>query len=195
MTEALKVTQANKELRLGKRIMNIRTTEAATHMQIAKLNYAEVEGIYSANSVNPLDVRQLERFLFLLINNDRINNKFYKETKGLAQRLMWHESAAQIARNYSWDMAMRNYFSHFNPEGFTVAERLNRTRIEWSAVGENIAIGDDAVGIHLGFMSEQPFEQNHRANILSAQFTHCGIGIIRPADGLFFVSEIFLRLK
>jgi uncharacterized protein YkwD len=181
------------ELSFGRRKLMVYTDEAGSAIQQGHILVAELERVYRNFKINHCDNRQLEQLMLSLVNRDRTNNLYKDETNGLARPLAWHQRAAEVARAHSWDMAMRNYFSHHNPEGLTVAERVNRVKIQWLLLGENIAISDDVVAPHLGFMNEPPFKQNHRGNILNNQFTHCGIGVVKPSDGIFFVTQVFLK--
>lgn len=195
MSNSININLKQQKIQLRRRNLNVKAEEAASHMYSVKKTTAEVERVYKSFCINPLNIRELERLLFILTNKERGDLKYRLETRGQSKQLIWNERVAAIARSYCWDMTARNFFSHYNPEGLTIAERLTKARVEWSIVGENIAVGDDVAAAHIGFMEEPPFKENHRSNILDNRFTHCGIGVIRPADGLFFISEIFFKPK
>lgn len=77
------------------------------------------------------------------------------------------------ARNHSLDMAARDYFNHYSPEGEGPGERFNLAEYQGSTWGENIAWGyasPDAVVA--GWMSSS----GHCANIMNANFTEMGVG-------------------
>jgi uncharacterized protein YkwD len=72
------------------------------------------------------------------------------------------------------DMALRDYFDHFNPEGLSPHDRLDAMQPPplW-ATGENIAAGQDTPQeVVTGWMNSP----GHRANILTPGYTHMGIG-------------------
>lgn len=180
---------------IEKRSLTMLKDEAASCLKTARIPVSKVMHVYRKFNINPLDVRQLEKLMLYLINTERSDSKYSPETKGLAKSLLWHDQASEVARAYSWDMAMRNYFAHHNPEGITVAQRISRVKISWLLVGENIGVSHDVAAVHYGFMDEPSHQQNHRGNILNRHFTHIGIGICRPSDGILFISQIFLKLK
>jgi uncharacterized protein YkwD len=86
------------------------------------------------------------------------------------------------ARGHSADMLNRNYFSHTDPEGRTLKERLpaNLAARRWA---ENIWTGSgyDPRQVHhlaqmimVGWMNSP----GHRANILAPGYTHLGVGVM-----------------
>jgi uncharacterized protein YkwD len=86
------------------------------------------------------------------------------------------------ARGHSADMLKRNYFSHTDPEGRTLKERLpaNLATRRW---GENIWTGSgyDPRQVHylaqvimVGWMNSP----GHRENILAPGYTHLGVGVM-----------------
>jgi uncharacterized protein YkwD len=86
------------------------------------------------------------------------------------------------ARGHSADMLNRNYFSHTDPQGRTLKERLpaNFAARQW---GENIWTGRGydprqvrylAQVIMAGWMNSQ----GHRENILAPGYTHLGVGVM-----------------
>ena len=96
--------------------------------------------------------------------------------------LLKDESSRDAARGHSADMFNRNYFSHTDPEGRTVKERLPASlgARHW---GENIWTGSGydprqiqhlAQTIMAGWMNSS----GHRKNILSPDYSHLGVGVI-----------------
>jgi uncharacterized protein YkwD len=86
------------------------------------------------------------------------------------------------ARGHSADMLNRNYFSHTDPEGCALKERLpaNLATRQW---GENIWTGSgyDPRQVHhlaqmimVGWMNSP----GHRENILAPGYTHLGVGVM-----------------
>ncbi len=183
------------QISMSKRTLTLDKEEASTCLKTARVRVQDVMHVYSELGVDPSNVRALEKMMLSLINRDRLDPQYVAETKSKARALIWDEHVAQVARAYSWEMAMRNFFSHHNPENQTAVERISRINVKWLLLGENIGVGQDVAAAHFGFMDEPPFEQNHRANILNPEFSHAGIGICRPSDGVFFISEIFLKLR
>ncbi len=88
----------------------------------------------------------------------------------------------EMARAHSLDMVQRRYFSHYTPEGRSVADRADAAGLAYRIVGENLALAPDLQSAHDGLMASQ----GHRENILRPDFTRIGIGIYRE-EGLGLV--------
>jgi uncharacterized protein YkwD len=88
------------------------------------------------------------------------------------------------ARVHSLDMAERDYFSHYSPEGDGPSERISATGYQSRGWGENIArrgSAEEAVG---GWMNSS----GHCANIMRDSYDHIGIGRV---DNLW--TQVFAR--
>jgi uncharacterized protein YkwD len=108
-------------------------------------------------------------------------------------RLAFYEDLLPVARDYSRRMAEEHFFSHNDPDGKTVRERVDEADIRWRMVGENLAYSNGyvnpvAASLH-GWM-ESP---GHRKNILEADFTMTAIGVWIKDDGTVYFTEIFLK--
>lgn len=90
-----------------------------------------------------------------------------------------------LARAYAKDMFVRGYFSHYNPEGQSPFDRMDKAGIKYTAAGENLALAPSVYLAHQGLMNSP----GHRANILSADFSKVGIGAI---DGGIY-GEMFVQ--
>ena len=102
---------------------------------------------------------------------------------------------AIIARGHSYDMAMRRYLDHTSPDGVGPAERVRGAGISYDALGENIYMGDyredETMPSHA--VERWLASAEHRATMLSREFTDTGIGIARAADGSIYVTQDFIR--
>ncbi len=107
-----------------------------------------------------------ERVMFFLVNKER-------EKIGLGQ-LSYSQELTGLARDYARDMLSRGYFSHYNPEGESPFDRMEKRKINFLAAGENLALAPNVNLAHQGLMNSP----GHRANILSKDFGKVGIGII-----------------
>lgn len=58
----------------------------------------------------------------------------------------------------------------------------------WEKLGENVGVGIDADSLHDAFMASS----GHRANILG-DFNYVGVGVKSDADGLMWVTVIFMK--
>ena len=155
-----------------------------------------------------IHVSSLEKRIHNLINEERKKN-------GLSQ-LEWDDALAAVARNYSRDMAKRNFFDHYSPEGqdflkryqqagYQCAVRIDRT-IHMG--GENIALNHlyDSVTTINGqafydWNSQEKIagttvqgwmkSPGHRKNILTPYFKHEGIGVFITSDGKVYITQNF----
>ncbi len=121
---------------------------------------------------------------------DEINQ--VRRRSGLT-RLMFSEDLLSVARAYSRRMAEQHFFSHDDPEGRTVRERVDQADIRWRMIGENLAyssgyVNPVAASLH-GWM-ESP---GHRRNILEPDFNLTAVGVWINSDGTVYFTEIFLR--
>jgi len=109
---------------------------------------------------------EAERKMFDLVNAERIK-------VGL-KPLKWDVKIRDVARAHSRDMFERRYFSHINPEGKDVGDRLTDAGISFFIAGENLAYAPDVLRAHEGLMNSP----GHRANILNPDYRKIGIGVV-----------------
>lgn len=120
-----------------------------------------------------------ETLMFRLANCER-------ERRSLAPlacdlRLVW------ASRAHSRDMANRSYFDHYSPEGQNPFERMEGRGMQFSRAAENIAFAPTMGIAHLGWMNSK----GHRQNILNAEFSHGGVGVVRTEEG-YLLTGLFL---
>ncbi len=107
-----------------------------------------------------------ENAMIDLVNKER-------ESRGF-KALLFDAQLRSVARAHSEDMFQRGYFSHYSPEGQTVADRVLKAGIDFLVVGENLAYAPSLELAHQGLMNSP----GHRANILSPDFGKIGIGVL-----------------
>jgi uncharacterized protein YkwD len=90
------------------------------------------------------------------------------------------------ARAHSADMAGRGYFAHDTPDGVGVGTRVTGAGYRWSAVGENIAQGQQTPAAVMQAWMNSP---GHRANILNCRFSNIGIGLARPGRSPLWTQD------
>ncbi len=88
--------------------------------------------------------------------------------------LIWDNSITLVAREKSKDMFVRKYFSHYDPDGKNVGDRMDGNHVSYTLVGENLAYAPDIESAHEGLMNSE----GHRKNILEPRYHRIGIGII-----------------
>lgn len=121
---------------------------------------------------------ETEITMISLVNSERVS-------RGL-KPLVLDTGLRSIARVYSEDMFKKGYFSHYSPEGLSVADRMTQAGIDFLVVGENLAYAPDVAAAHKGLMNSE----GHRANILSTDYGKIGIGVI---DGGVY-EEMFTQV-
>ncbi|MCA1060875.1 cell wall-binding repeat-containing protein [Rossellomorea aquimaris] len=99
------------------------------------------------------------------------------------------KEAREVARAHSKDMAVRNYFSHDNPEGLSPFQRLSKAGISYTSAGENIAAGQfNAIAVH----DEWVNSAGHRKNILSPLFHNLGAGVYIGGEyGIYYTEDFY----
>lgn len=107
-----------------------------------------------------------EQAMIGLVNKERTS-------RGL-KALVFDEKLREVGRSHSKDMMERGYFSHYSPEGETVADRASKGGVDFLVIGENLAYAPNLELAHNGLMNSE----GHRANILSEDFGRIGIGVI-----------------
>lgn len=101
-----------------------------------------------------------------LVNKERTSRGF----KALIADLKLRD----IARAHSADMLKRGYFSHYSPEGLSVADRALNAGVDFLVIGENLAYAPSVELAHQGLINSA----GHRANILSSDYGKIGIGTV-----------------
>jgi uncharacterized protein YkwD len=83
------------------------------------------------------------------------------------------------AQRHADDMLARSYFAHRDPDGKTVRERAREAGFDWSAIGENIAEGQQSVK---EVVESWMRSAGHRENILDRRYTRTGVGLALGRD-------------
>jgi uncharacterized protein YkwD len=152
---------------------------------------------------------ELEREIHVLINKER-------RSHGLPV-LAWEKSLTDIARQHSHDMAKRNYFSHYSPEGHDFSYRYKQQGFTCGVLvgrmislgGENLALNHlfdsvtmvNGVATYYDWNSQQKIavvtvqgwmkSPGHRKNILTPYFKSEGIGAFITPDGNVYITQNF----
>jgi uncharacterized protein YkwD len=106
--------------------------------------------------------------------------------------LFWSCKLEEAARGHSEDMAELAFFSHTGSEGSEIGERVSERYYQWSAVGENIAAGQNSVDEVVDGWLSSP---GHCANIMHAEFTEMGAARIEAPGSQYspFWTQVFAR--
>ncbi|MCL4338364.1 CvpA family protein [Patescibacteria group bacterium] len=118
-----------------------------------------------------------ETTMLNLVNQARVQNGL----RGLSLDYRLRD----LARAYAKDMFARGYFSHYNPEGQSPFDRMQKAGISFLSAGENLALAPNVDLAFQGLMNSP----GHRANILSPEFHKVGVGVM---DGGIY-GEMFVQ--
>nr|WP_276322280.1 CAP domain-containing protein [Halomonas neptunia] len=99
-----------------------------------------------------------------------------------AEPLTWSCKLEAAAQMHSQDMAENDYFSHTDPDGEGIEQRVSSQDYNWQAVGENIAAGHSSVPAVVNGWLESP---GHCQNIMSAAFTEMGMAKVNGPDSRY----------
>lgn len=89
--------------------------------------------------------------------------------------LSWNEPLAGVAQDHSDDMVRRGFFSHTNPDGDSLGDRLGSVGVHWSRWAENIAAGQPTGEVVLDSWLASP---GHRENLENCLLTQHGVGLV-----------------
>ncbi|MBL4846527.1 MAG: PKD domain-containing protein [Planctomycetes bacterium] len=105
--------------------------------------------------------------------------------------LSYDFQAESAAKGHSIDMAKRGYFDHVTPEGWQPTDRLRATGAKgYVGAGENLAAGQPTPA---DVMKSWMNSAGHRANILSPDFTHLGVGVATYQGSTLIWTQVFLK--
>jgi uncharacterized YkwD family protein len=126
-------------------------------------------------------LEQQEQEMLELINAER--------AKAGLQPLIIDLSLSRVAELKSKDMIDQQYFSHESPTYGSPFEMMKRFGISYQAAGENIACNQTVAAAHQALMNSP----GHRANILSSEYTHIGLGIVKGGTCGMMFTQMFIR--
>jgi uncharacterized YkwD family protein len=91
----------------------------------------------------------------------------------------------KVARIKAKDMIDNNYFDHNSPTYGSPFDMMNKFGVQYNTAGENLAGNSSVEGAHTSLMNSQ----GHRENILKADYTNVGIGVVDGGQyGKMFVQ-------
>lgn len=120
---------------------------------------------------------------------DRINA--IRQQQGL-EPLEPNPQLAQVARDYSQQMARQNFFSHTSPSGEDPADRVRAGGLTYWMVGENLFQATNVPDLVPAAVEGWMNSPGHRQNILQSGYTETGVGIWRE-DNTYYVTQLFMR--
>ncbi|OES43831.1 CAP domain-containing protein [Domibacillus iocasae] len=118
-------------------------------------------------AANAESVNAFEQEVAKLVNEER--------AKAGLKALELDTKLSEVARAKSQDMKDKGYFSHQSPTYGSPFDMMKQFGITYKAAGENIAKGQQTPE---EVMKAWMNSDGHRKNILSANFTHIGVGYV-----------------
>lgn len=94
----------------------------------------------------------------------------------------------KLARMKSQDMINKGYFSHNSPTYGSPFDMMKAYGVSYRTAGENIAGNQSVQAAHTALMNSS----GHRANILNANYTHVGIGIVEGGPYGMMFTQMFV---
>ncbi|HET6363584.1 MAG TPA: CAP domain-containing protein, partial [Nitrospirota bacterium] len=150
----------------------------------------------------------LEKQIHSLINKER-------RKQGLSL-LEWDDALSGIAQKHSRDMAARNYFDHYSPEGRDFSYRYQQGGYQCVVrTGGTVYMGAENIALNYLYDSVTTVNgrayydwntqdkiaettvrgwmksRGHRKNILTPYFKHEGIGVIIAPDDRVYITQNF----
>jgi uncharacterized YkwD family protein len=123
-----------------------------------------------------------EQQVIELVNRER-------SARGLGL-LAYDSQLGYVARLKSQDMVNKSYFSHTSPTYGSPFQMMEKFGLRFSAAGENIAYGQRTAQ---EVMNSWMNSAGHRANILSATYTHIGVGVAKASNGTLYWTQEFTK--
>lgn len=137
--------------------------------------------------ISPGDsISEIETLIFNKINEER--------SKVGLPKLQNSSTAAKYAKEKSKDMATRNYFDHYSPEGHLVYNKMVKDGVKFTSWAENLGYISSSNGsnsIASALMNSWMNSPGHKANILSSAYSHVGIGVYK-INGEIYATQEFL---
>lgn len=132
-----------------------------------------------------LDAQAFERRLLELVAAERV--------RAGAPPLSVEPRLVAIARAHGQDMREHGFVGHTSPTTGTAADRVARAGVRTGLVLENVGRGYTPEEVHQSLLDSP----GHRANVVSADATHLGVGAVIEEEGgraAYLATELFVRL-
>lgn len=115
-----------------------------------------------------------------------------RSSEGVSPELSQDQLIAQVAREHSTAMRDKGFFSHVDPDGMRLRDRLRAAGVSFRSAGENLAQVDgssDPAGQAHGMLMGSA---SHRENILGRRFEMIGVGVAKQG-GTYWITQIFVE--
>ena len=160
----------------------VKTKTGTSELIKANPQIPNINIIYVGQKINvPTNGTQsVEKQVITLVNQERAK-------AGLpALKEDWELS--RVAKYKSQDMHDKRYFDHNSPTYGSPFDMMKSFGINYRYAGENIAMGQTSAQ---QVMNAWMNSSGHKANILSRNFTHIGVGYV--ADGHYWTQQFISK--
>ncbi len=100
----------------------------------------------------------------------------------------------EAARSHSEQMANQNFFSHIDPKGRDVVDRIHSQGVEsFKSVGENIFVGQNLANLVDSIIQGWVASPGHKRNLLSSDYREAGTGVAVSNKQKFYVTQVYLE--
>ena len=136
------------------------------------------DGSWAKANIEIIDLNAYAKEVLRLTNIER-------QKEGLSQ-LFTNDALAKTAEVRAYETI--TLFSHTRPDGRDCFSAYDENGVEYMTAGENIAAGQSTPEeVVEGWMNSP----GHRANILTAEFGHLGVGVVMDSNGRLYWSQNF----
>lgn len=140
---------------------------------------AEFSTLQDQSNADSMQAGELE--LLAIVNRERIQQAL--------QPLEMDEELMRLARDHSQEMAQQGFISHDLPSG-NLQARMSRAGYLYEVARENVASSQTIVGANQALLNSPP----HKENIMAADVTRVGIGVIRRPSSCghyLYITQVF----
>jgi uncharacterized protein YkwD len=148
--------------------MAISTTSLALLLAVAAASNGVAEAANLRQMQRHLGASYVESDEFACAMIDRVNKE--RAAEGLPP-VCANTKLQSSSQRHTDDMAANNYMAHNGTDGSTMSQRITDAKYDWSAVGENVAAGQEDVEAVMDAWMHSP---EHRENIMG-DYTMLGV--------------------
>lgn len=99
----------------------------------------------------------------------------------------------QAARSHSEQMARQNFFSHVDPKGKDVVDRIQSQGVTgFRSVGENIFVGQNLANLVESVIQGWMTSPGHKRNLLSSEYREVGTGVAVSDKQKVYATQVYL---
>lgn len=137
------------------------------------------------------------------IPNASLESLAFRELNAVRQKhglnkLSYSSSLASVARDYAEDMCRRRFFSHTNPEGLGIPQRMKKAGILRNGVQirENLCSPSLEGGGSLSLSVSEALKSfmhshRHKGNVIDPRNNYVGVGIVVGDDNQMLMCQLY----